>query len=435
MACHPGPATTDPESPDVGALYERYAPELYRYCLSLLRNPEEAADAAQQAWVRALEHPRADGPELDSFRSWLFVVARNECFDLHRRRKRFQELPERCLTDSRSVELAQEHHEDMHALLLDLGRLSERQRNAIVLREMRGLSYEEVARSLHTSPEGARSLASEARQVLLARRSGRDEDCASVRERIDRAGAPRHGHFVQAHLDGCNRCSGYQVHDRRRRLRTFCVAPVLLVQRLFHARPILSVSHAGFGTRWVAGLAAVALGAHAVAVIPTRSSPSTARRQSGPALTRAARPGMSLTPESGAGRLAPSVTQAGPRSPRHRGGVGGPPRTRADVGRAPRSPAVSGRVDGATQTTPAQRANHPIVLPIHVELPLVARTLAAAQGRVRSLVKSAGATRVPGLSTSSPSSNAASIAQSVPANVVSAVTAAVAGTRNTTPGS
>jgi RNA polymerase sigma factor (sigma-70 family) len=434
MACHPGPATADPESPDVAALYERHAPELYRYCLSLLRNPDEAADAAQQAWVRALEHARAEGAELDSFRSWLFVVARNECFDLHRRRKRFQELPERGLTDSRSVELAQEHHEDMHALLLDLGRLSERQRNAIVLRELRGLSYEEVARSLDTSPEGARSLASEARQVLVARRSGRDEDCASVRERIDRAGAPRHGHFVQAHLDGCNRCAGYKVHDRRRRLRTFCVAPVLLIQRLFHARPVLYVDHAAFGARWVAGLAVVALGAHGIVAVPGRSSPPTARRHSAPGLTRAASPRMSPIRESAPRRVAPLVVHTGPRAPRHRFGLAAPPRTPTNVGRPLQSPAVGGRVNGTAQAAPTPGANRPIVPPIRVELPLVARTIAAAQG-LQAVVKTAAAIRVPGVSTSSPSSGAASVAQSVPATVVSAVTSAVAGTHGARPGS
>src|SRR5437762_13855796 len=69
-------------------LHERYEQPLLRYTRSLLRDPHDAADAAQDAWTRAFAALRESPVRVLSMRSWLFAVARNACMDRMRDGKR-----------------------------------------------------------------------------------------------------------------------------------------------------------------------------------------------------------------------------------------------------------------------------------------------------------------------------------------------------------
>jgi RNA polymerase sigma-70 factor (ECF subfamily) len=68
-------------------LYQSNHASVFRVCSSILRNPEDAADATQQVFLIALEsmEPEVKGRVA---RGWLLTVARNHCLDLLRRRKR-----------------------------------------------------------------------------------------------------------------------------------------------------------------------------------------------------------------------------------------------------------------------------------------------------------------------------------------------------------
>ncbi len=73
----------DPEG--LAAAYDRYSRPLFGYCQSLLREPDDAADAVQDTFVIAASKlGRLRDPE--RLRAWLFAVARNEC--LHRLKSR-----------------------------------------------------------------------------------------------------------------------------------------------------------------------------------------------------------------------------------------------------------------------------------------------------------------------------------------------------------
>src|SRR6476646_6391615 len=68
------------------AIFERYHQLLYRYCLAILGNPEDAQDALQNTMVRALRAlPRQE--RSISLRPWLYRIAHNESIDLLRRRR------------------------------------------------------------------------------------------------------------------------------------------------------------------------------------------------------------------------------------------------------------------------------------------------------------------------------------------------------------
>ena len=84
----------DPEG--LAAAYDRYSGPLFGYCQSLLREPDDAADAVQDTFVIAASKVGLlRDPE--RLRAWLFTVARNEC--LHRLKSRraaapLEDLPE-----------------------------------------------------------------------------------------------------------------------------------------------------------------------------------------------------------------------------------------------------------------------------------------------------------------------------------------------------
>src|ERR671923_2258499 len=59
--------------------YDRYATPLYSFCRTMLREPADAADAVQDTFVIAA--PRMAGlRDPERLRSWLYAVARNECY-------------------------------------------------------------------------------------------------------------------------------------------------------------------------------------------------------------------------------------------------------------------------------------------------------------------------------------------------------------------
>src|ERR1700760_4496192 len=62
----------------LAAAYDRYAGDLYGYCQSLLRDPNDAADAVQDTFVIAASK-LAGLRDRERLRAWLFAVARNEC--------------------------------------------------------------------------------------------------------------------------------------------------------------------------------------------------------------------------------------------------------------------------------------------------------------------------------------------------------------------
>src|SRR5687767_10932442 len=64
-----------------GVVFDRYHRELYRYCLSLLRNPEDASDALQSAMMRALNALEGETREI-ALRPWLYRIAHNEAMTL-----------------------------------------------------------------------------------------------------------------------------------------------------------------------------------------------------------------------------------------------------------------------------------------------------------------------------------------------------------------
>jgi RNA polymerase sigma factor (sigma-70 family) len=131
----------------------------------LLRDPVEAEDAAQQVFVSAHRAVlRGSLPRDPS--AWIAAIARNECRARVRARMReplaLPELP----ADLPDPLVAAIRSADLEAVWSALGTLPRRQRNALVLREVGGLSYHELGRALGVSHSAVESLLFRARQQV-----------------------------------------------------------------------------------------------------------------------------------------------------------------------------------------------------------------------------------------------------------------------------
>lgn len=142
---------------DLGAfnlLVLHYQGSVYSLCLRMLSAQQPAEDAAQEAFISAYRH--LDKFRGGSFRSWLFRIASNACYDDLRRRKARAalSLDEPHGTGDRRIDVPEdaptmeEHAERLElraALEEALGKLPEDQRLAIVLADVQGLDYAEIA--------------------------------------------------------------------------------------------------------------------------------------------------------------------------------------------------------------------------------------------------------------------------------------------------
>jgi RNA polymerase sigma factor (sigma-70 family) len=244
------------------ALYERYHQRLYRYCRSILRDDADAQDALQSTFAAALAALRR-GQRNAPLRPWLYKIAHNEAISLLRRRTRdaADELRDETFGAGSSVEQEVTARARWRTLLADLGRLPDRQRGALLLRELSGLSHEEIAITLGTTTAGAKQAIFEARQALAEIEQGRAMSCEEVRHRISE-GDRRvlRGRKVTAHLRECSACDAFATAIPARRAELAALTPALppavaaaLLSRSLHTSS-LSAGAGGTSAAATAGL-------------------------------------------------------------------------------------------------------------------------------------------------------------------------------------
>lgn len=135
------------------ALVERYQGLVYNVCLRLLGEAAAAEDAAQEAFIAAYRSlGRFRG---GSFRAWLLRIAANRCYDELRRWRR-RPLPLEAASALPAPQEQSPHDAYLQGELAQhlqagLASLPPNQRLALVLRDVQGLSYEEVAQAMGCS--------------------------------------------------------------------------------------------------------------------------------------------------------------------------------------------------------------------------------------------------------------------------------------------
>jgi len=155
----------------LAALVDRYAGALYRVAFSVLRNPADAEDAVQEAFLRVLRHRDTLG-EVRDHRVWLIRIVWNIVLDRKRRAKTRPEtddvadlarvLPSKGLSAEELAAAAQHH---AHVLAC-VDQLPEKERQVLVLSAFEELTSVEIAAVLDITESSVRSRLFRARNLI-----------------------------------------------------------------------------------------------------------------------------------------------------------------------------------------------------------------------------------------------------------------------------
>ena len=223
-------------------LHDRYRQRLFAYVRQMLsaQSRQDAEDVLQDVFVRAFGALRADARPVN-VRAWLYRVAHNRCID-HLRRP--VPAPSDVFEMSRTplhdpVEDAQ-RREDLRRLVTDVGRLPEQQRSALLMREIDGMSYADLAAALDVTVPAVKSLLVRARLGLVEAAEARSTDCAVIREDLTSAydrGVKASGR-ARRHMRECSGCREYRTALRSVRSSFAALSPgvggaAALVAKLF----------------------------------------------------------------------------------------------------------------------------------------------------------------------------------------------------------
>jgi RNA polymerase sigma factor (sigma-70 family) len=232
---HEGPAPSDHElvtavrRGDEAAfdeLFARYRSGIALYLVGMLRDHARAEDLAQEVFIVALRQLRRDSRPLQ-FRPWLFEIAKNAGIDELRRRRRRQEIPldaqapdpqlEQQLLEA-APETAVENKQRIAQLKHAFDGLSEQHHRVLVMRELAGLSYGEIARRTGMPRSVVDSTLFRARRRLGQEFDaiGSGKRCRSVREAIDSVQdrpvasvGVRQRRLINRHISNCDPCRRY----------------------------------------------------------------------------------------------------------------------------------------------------------------------------------------------------------------------------------
>jgi RNA polymerase sigma factor (sigma-70 family) len=206
------------------AIFERYHQELYRYCRAILRDSDDAQDALQATMASAL-HSLPGEERRIVLRPWLYRVAHNEAISILRKRSEAPDSHGAPEPTTAGADLEAEARERLRLLVADLDRLPDRQRGALVMRELSGLGYAEIGAALAVSPAAARQAVYEARMALRDVSRGREMDCEAARRAVSEGDGRRlRSRRLRAHLRACDSCSDFSaaISQRRSDLRALC---------------------------------------------------------------------------------------------------------------------------------------------------------------------------------------------------------------------
>ena len=244
-------------------LYRKHVADVYRYALAVLRSPDDAEDVTQTTFMNAYRaYQRGEQPKAP--RNWLIAIAHNVC------RQRFRQTARRPNEVALDEELAEAQPEQDGPSAEEIGRalghLAFNQRAALVMRELEGRSYAEIAEILDTSVSAVETLLFRARRALREQLeeslSCVDAELAISRQLDGRLPRPEKGR-LRAHLRECADCATFARSQRAQRSALKSLGAVPLPSSLG------SFFGGGGGAAIGGGIAAKAVLAGAAAAVAT----------------------------------------------------------------------------------------------------------------------------------------------------------------------
>jgi RNA polymerase sigma factor (sigma-70 family) len=198
-------------------IHDRYHPRLFAYTRQMLSRHHDAEDALQDVFVRVYTSLRASDRGALKLRPWLYRAAHNRCIDELRRPAPASEEAMRDIQSPHQDPIVQVvEREAFDSLVEDIRRLPVQQRSALLMRELGGAHYADIALALGTTVPAVKSLLVRARITLASALEARDTACATIREELtlahDRRVRPNA--MARAHLRDCAGCRDFR-HELR----------------------------------------------------------------------------------------------------------------------------------------------------------------------------------------------------------------------------
>lgn len=255
-------------------IYKRHVGDVYRYALAVMRNPADAEDVTQTTFLNAYRAFVEKGDRPEKPQNWLIAIAHNVC------RQRFRQSARRPAEVAFDDDIADTIRDDEAPTGKDirraLGHLAFNQRAALVMRELEGRSYAEIAEILDLSTSAVETLIFRARRALREQLEG-SLTCGEAEFAISRqldGWLPRQERGqLRAHLRECPECAAFARRQRAQRgaLKSLALVPVPGSLGSFFGGGGATVG-AGLGLKAVAAVTAgVVIGGASVATV--RDSP------------------------------------------------------------------------------------------------------------------------------------------------------------------
>ena len=242
-------------------LYRSHASEVYRYAYAVLGNHADAEDVTQTTFVNALRAlERGERPRKPS--NWLITITHNIV------RQRFRQQQARPSEVELDRDVAQAPAESngpsMEELVRALQRIPQSQREALVMRELEGRPYSEIAQILELSTSALETLLFRARRSLadeLENAVTCDRAELGLSKQLDGRLSRRERKRLDDHITECPSCSRLQTTQvkQRRAFKGLALLPLPLSLTLFKGAPSAAAA-IGVPTIGAVGTAAVVSG-------------------------------------------------------------------------------------------------------------------------------------------------------------------------------
>jgi RNA polymerase sigma factor (sigma-70 family) len=210
-------------------LYRRHVGDVYRYSLAMLRNPADAEDVTQTTFMNAYgAYRRGERPR--AAQRWLIAIAHNVC---RQRFRQSQRRVEEVAFDETAAEAAVPDGEtpSVEELSRALSHLAFNQRAALVMRELEGRSYVEIADVLDVTPSAVETLIFRARRALREQLEGQlscfEAEVAISKQLDGRLPRGERG-SLRAHLRECKECASLarRLRAQRSAMKAFGLVPL-----------------------------------------------------------------------------------------------------------------------------------------------------------------------------------------------------------------